>query len=430
MVDRSNNIDIFFRNGLREYEVLPPPEVWENIRPSLSERAKTRNFLRIAALVSILVSLTAAAVWFTRSISGDIAGLALSMNQEIIPEGFYVSPVQSQRPVTGIPTVPAQNDKPGETAITEPILLDIINPASFSSDMIASGNDENHLVSNLKLIPSNTIRYSVPTNTFSEPLKPEVKSQSSNNWTIAAMASPEYYSSITSGQIATDLAKTEKSILSYSGGMGISYKINKRVSVQSGIIYSSIGQQVTGISSYAGFSKYNSAKGAGAFSVETSSGTIVTTNQNVFLRDDISGRVATQYTSNAFDPVKANLSYVNNSVTQDFNYLEIPVMLRYKAVDRAIDVNFMGGLSYNMLVGNSVFTTINGVKMQVGKTEGLNTFNLSSALGLGLEYNLSGKISLNLEPIFRYYLTPFGNIQGATVHPYSFGVLSGLSYKF
>jgi hypothetical protein len=83
-----------------------------------------------------------------------------------------------------------------------------------------------------------------------------------------------------------------------------------------------------------------------------------------------------------------------------------------------------------MLVDNSAFTYVSGVKYSIGKTDGLSNVNFSSSLGLGFEYNFSGKISLNLEPTFRYYLTPLGGLVGSSIHPYSFGVFSGLSYKF
>jgi len=41
MVDRGANIDIVFRNGLKDFEVMPPPEVWENIQPSLKVKPTT-----------------------------------------------------------------------------------------------------------------------------------------------------------------------------------------------------------------------------------------------------------------------------------------------------------------------------------------------------------------------------------------------------
>jgi hypothetical protein len=60
----------------------------------------------------------------------------------------------------------------------------------------------------------------------------------------------------------------------------------------------------------------------------------------------------------------------------------------------------------------------------------MNTIIFSSTLGMGMEYNFSGNLSLNLEPTFRYYINPFNNIPGMSIHPYTFGIFSGLSYKF
>jgi hypothetical protein len=108
----------------------------------------------------------------------------------------------------------------------------------------------------------------------------------------------------------------------------------------------------------------------------------------------------------------------------------MPFILRYKMIDRSIDFNLIGGVSYNLLVNNSVYTYVNGSKYPVGETGGLNPFMLSSSLGMGMEYNLTQKISLNLEPMFRYYLNPFSEAPGIKTHPYSFGVFSGLSFRF
>ncbi|TAL60535.1 MAG: hypothetical protein EPN88_15805, partial [Bacteroidetes bacterium] len=131
-----------------------------------------------------------------------------------------------------------------------------------------------------------------------------------------------------------------------------------------------------------------------------------------------------------FDPKKASLQPINNNLHQNFSYLELPVIMRYKFVDKVIDLNLIGGVSYNMLVSNSVFTLLDGVKYPVGKTEGLNPISLSSTVGVGMEYNFSKKLSLNLEPTIRYYLNPFNQTTESKVHPYSFGIFSGVSYKF
>jgi hypothetical protein len=108
----------------------------------------------------------------------------------------------------------------------------------------------------------------------------------------------------------------------------------------------------------------------------------------------------------------------------------MPFMLRYKLIDKNIDFNLIGGLAYNFLINNNVHTVIDGSKYYIGKTEGLNPILVSSSMGMGIEYTISDKFSLNLEPTFRYYLSPFGDATGVKTHPYSFGVFSGLSFKF
>jgi opacity protein-like surface antigen len=207
--------------------------------------------------------------------------------------------------------------------------------------------------------------------------------------------------------------------------VALSYRINKRFSVQSGIYYSNIGQELSGISSYSGFGKYNDSKSSG-FSVISASGTIYTDNDDVFLLDNNS---QTKY-SNDFDPVKAELQYIDNSLRQSFNYLELPVVVRYKVVDKTLDFNIIGGVSSNVLVSNTVSAGSTGNKHKIGGTDGLNMLTFSSSLGMGMEYNLSEKLSMNLEPVFRYYINPFGAIPGMNIHPYSFGVFSGISYRF
>jgi len=40
MDEREANIDVVFRNGLKDYEVLPPPEVWDKISPAVLEQQR------------------------------------------------------------------------------------------------------------------------------------------------------------------------------------------------------------------------------------------------------------------------------------------------------------------------------------------------------------------------------------------------------
>src|SRR5512133_2041606 len=57
MDERGANIDLLFRKGLKDYEVLPPQDVWDKIQPAVS---KTRGliYFRAAAAVAIIASLS------------------------------------------------------------------------------------------------------------------------------------------------------------------------------------------------------------------------------------------------------------------------------------------------------------------------------------------------------------------------------------
>jgi hypothetical protein len=255
----------------------------------------------------------------------------------------------------------------------------------------------------------------------------------SARWSISALATPTYYGTINTGSdaLSKQIKASEQSIVSYIGGVALAYQLNKRFSIQSGLFYSSMGQEVSGINSFAGFQKYVNTKGGPNFEVVTSNGTIYTTNPDVFLlAENNSKRIITNYNNDVFDPQKASLNYVNNTMKQTFSYLELPVFLRYKIIDRTIDFNLIGGLSYNLLIDNSVYTVIDGTKYAIGTTGGMNMFSISSSVGMGMEYKFSDKLSLNLEPTFRYYMNTFTTSSGSSFHPYAFGIFSGLSYKF
>jgi hypothetical protein len=441
MVSKGANIDLLFRNGLKDYEVLPPAEAWNNILPVIRKKQKPVILLRSAAVIAVLLSISFLAYRWSREISTSFQNPVVALNEESVrkPDNRLSARNMDRTPVSGnLTREKNQNDLNSNQTI--------VNEISDAENIEAS--DLNLITEDIYLTEKDNLRIpsiiqAVPRLTYNtENINPgieslnkldyEVQKEKINRWSVTAMASPTYYlrPELNSSEIANQINSSEQSKISYSGGVSFAYKISRKLSIQSGFYYSSIGNKVDGISSFAGFRQYDYTKGDHNFEVLTSSGRIYTENADVFLLDYSGDRVLTRYTNDVFDPAKANLSYINNSLYQNFSYLEMPVILRYKVIDRSIDFNLIGGLSYNLLVNNTVHTVIDGSRYNIGKTAGLNPFMVSSSMGMGIEYSLSEKLSLNLEPTFRYYLNPFGEISGLKSHPYSFGVFSGLSFKF
>jgi hypothetical protein len=440
MDDRGANIDVVFRNGLKDYEVLPPADVWDKIRPAVRKNQKPVIILRAAAMITVLISLSFLAYKWSVNLSGGPRNFTFAFNPESDYQGVLVPQSNVYRKAV-IPVVARQEQdnviQYAPTDVSIPVTSD--DQVSRVSNTIEPENGPSLKGGQLRskegiLAVNKNYKGQYATASFlTEPVSDVPGKAENERWTIAALVSPTYYSGINSDHNALTslLVSKEQPIVSYSGGVAFAYKINKRFSVQSGLYYSSLGNELSGISSYSGFYIYDKTKGDHNFEVLTTNGTVYTSNSDVFLIDKISAaRISTRYTSDVFDPTKANLKYIDNSLIQNFSYLELPLFVRYKLVDKTIDFNVIGGLSSNFLVNNAVYSSLNGEKYQVGKTEGMNPITFSSSLGMGMEYSFGKNLSLNVEPTFRYYLNPFTGTAGLRVHPYSFGIFSGLSYKF
>ena len=104
-------------------------------------------------------------------------------------------------------------------------------------------------------------------------------------------------------------------------------------------------------------------------------------------------------------------------------------MLSYKLIDKKVDFNIMGGMSYSLLLDNEVYAVSDGSVIPIGSMEDLAGILLSSSFGMSLNYSLSDNFSLNLEPSIRYFLNSDGTLS-ATNNPFTFGIFSGVYYKF
>lgn len=435
MANGDANIDLLFRNGLKDLEVLPPVKAWNNILPVIRRKQRPVIILRTAALIAVLLSLSFIGYWWNRGLNSNVEIPLIAMGDESVqPRENVMRPATDRKLPSNrflqvkdngiLNKVDSTIIEAGNTVTDDPDFVTENNYLLIGVDLTAPG----------KVIPLPESRFEPGINTdysVIDQFTSDLPKRKTDRWSVMAMASPTYYlrSMTGSNNLSEQISSSEQSQISYSGGVAFAYNITRRLSIQSGVYYSAIGHEVSGINSFAGFRPFDYTKGDENFKVLTSSGLIFANNADVFLLDKMGDRVLTRYTNDIFDPAKANLSYISSSLHQNFSYLEMPVILRYKLIDKNIDFNLIGGLSYNLLVNNTVHTIMDGSRYSVGTTA-LNSFMVSSSLGMGMEYNLNEKFSLNLEPTFRYYLNPFGLIPGIKANPYSFGIFSGVSYKF
>lgn len=436
MFEREPNIDIVFRNGLKNLEVLPPADVWDNIPPMPVRQSRLRIISGIAAGVATLVSLSLLATWYVRNNSTPL------LLSEVTAPGRDIRDVSLDIAKAAPVTRPAEArivNLPATTAPSEPAGL---------SDMPAMEEAPTELIAYADL-PERDVLPDEPVQLFSDEITiinagrfegagenlkttlPDLKgAKADQRFLLGASLSPAMGFS-RSGDDArlAELINSEKSRPAYTTGVSVAYRISDRLSIQSGIGLSSIGQTISDVAVYAGLSDYYSVKSSYLYSVETAAGLILAGNTDLYLADS-KARVGTLIPGNMADPSKYRLTQVGSDIQQVFRYLELPVMIRYKLIDRKVGLNVSGGVAYGFLVDNSAYTGEGSDLIRIGHTEGVSNFNLSSQLGLGMEYNISHKLIFNLEPVFRYYVTPLSEISGSLYKPYSVGFSSGFFFKF
>lgn len=229
--------------------------------------------------------------------------------------------------------------------------------------------------------------------------------------------SPNYGSNAASGNQdpEADYNNTEEALNSYAGGLNIDYNFSGNWSFQSGMYFSRIGQvNSDGLQ----FDAKNNELILS--SISTSTGNI-----NVII-----DRVPENVRKITSPKDTIDMSGVENvRIVQNFDLLEIPFLLRYKILNRKLSMSFSGGLSPAYLLDNSTYLELEDRKYDVGNSGNLNSMIFNTSLGLGIEYLFTDKLSISLEPTFKYSLNPINNNSDFSYHPYSFSWFTGIRLK-
>lgn len=252
----------------------------------------------------------------------------------------------------------------------------------------------------------------------------------SNKWSIRGQFSPllayrELKKNISGDDYSTGTnmsskhyENVESQIASFSGGLDVNYKLNKKWEVQSGIYYSQYGQVNNDV--YA-FSNNNEP-----WVFRTSNGSIQINSETIC--KELSYKPTIKDSTTVFDVSIANFS--NSEIKQKFEYIELPLIFKYVVFDKKFGFQIFGGISPGFLVGNNAYFKSDNNNIDLGKTNNINSIIYNSIIGLGLNYSISKKISFNFDPTFKYSLSPINSGGDFKTYPYYLGFFTGFTYKF
>lgn len=233
------------------------------------------------------------------------------------------------------------------------------------------------------------------------------------SWYIKPQISPVFYGNMASGSAVDDgLAQNSgQGEVDLSYGLNVGYQVSKKVKIRTGINRVNLNYTTNDLftlpgSDVAALANVNSADGVIA--------SVVTSQQLDNLVD-----------SNQFGRQEA----IASDLRQSIGFIEFPLEVEYKLLDKKFAINIIGGASTFLLNDNSLDVINTQGTTTIGEANNINDLSFSTNVALGFDYSLTERFLLNLEPSFKYQLNTFES--GTTdFQPYFFGIYTGFIFKF
>ncbi len=469
---KDTNLDDLFREKLRNYELNPPVGLLENVQAGVEGVRKRRKlfYWRVSAVAAALL-LAFVAGWQFNSRNDRATGLPALVNRETVsgkaaqtisqPEGKPAAALADANSITAVNSSAAvqnaftKNNPTSGSPVAKSILTatpetklastdgpELLKPLKSLYRFLEQTKAENEL--------QETKAEEARAERFEQTIDQQIMDQNQKKflaentirergrWLVGAQATPAYSvdrSSHSRVYASNMINSSSVNPVDLAGGISVEYKTGKRLSVQSGIYYSGIGQS-SGNSS--GRQRDNLAyanPGSGYFNTPVN----IDAATNKVMMNSSAGVIELNGVppSIVLGTSLADHSLVSNAVMlsdvqfiQNFEYLEIPVYLRYTLIDARFGLEMLGGFSSNFLIGNETYLQNSTGRSLVGSTQDMQTLNYSGTFGVGLRYRLSKHVFLNVEPRVKYFLNSLNSNSSVNYKPYTFGIYSGVSYEF
>jgi len=200
---------------------------------------------------------------------------------------------------------------------------------------------------------------------------------------IGILGSPDYSNLNVSGKdkgFINSFNDMKSSKMSYSGGIGLLYRINNLVAIESGLFYSNKG-----------------------FTLK-------------FILRTIEP-----------DPLYPDGSTIKHRY--NFHYLDIPLKVNIYLLKKNVQLFLSGGIAGNVLLNAKEVTKIQNRKYAFSNTSYYQSFGVSMLASVGVDLPLSSKTSVRIEPIFRRSITRANKDGEIKWYLYNTGLNLGLYYK-
>ncbi|MBW6535388.1 MAG: outer membrane beta-barrel protein [Mariniphaga sp.] len=470
-------MDKIFREKLENFSEEPPAFVWDNIQANLSgqKRRKRQAWYSWSAVAALLLLAFIAGWYFNESSDRVIPQVAKT--EQVIP----VENNNAEEKITSV--TEKENTETEQESLKNDIFLADANrkettpqwpeESKFDSETeeenvsgieIPDGN-ETVTLAGLSIIPPKEtadIEWEEGEPNLMQKEKIRVESakgifsweqrvihenaqhfssaaKENRGWKLGMNVSPGYssYSAKHGSVYASNMTyEANEGNANLSGGLSVQYKTGKRISIESGVYYAQNGQQTGSSPQFYG----NRSQMDYAFAPADKNyfNTAVSLSGSQMAMNSTAGIIEFKGLPKGAE-IAANLEsagmYGNSLLTsgelsQVFDFVEIPLYLRFLLIDRKMDVELVGGVNAGLVVGNNAFIDNEFGVQNIGKTRDISPVNVSGTVGVGLSYVLGKNLSVAVEPRINYYLNSINRNPEVDFRPYRIGVYTGLYYEF
>lgn len=466
-----NKIDQLVRDASKKFTASPPPELWDNIVNASSDKKPTygvhRTILQWSALAASLIIAFFMGYLFSLEKNNTKNEHFFSLQQQNLTierntdKGYYNTPYFMNQLfccTISLPQISSPAIRENHLAQTSHLFTDNLSAineiiidddreqtSSFSTTNTAISQLTHHNTASIpisspkQLLPIRKQHFDSsyagliksPSDRYTYDNSPEEKAKK-DRWSLLVLAAPgQSYTStqgsvqkvIPSGSFGNGNNSTESNLFAYSGGIGMNYKLTHKLSVQSGIQYTAYHQTNSDALLYnpspgTRTNEYRAVTSAGRVTINTSSIQSNKIPKPVLPSADTIGPGDVDYFLNRY------------TIDQQMQYMEIPFIVQYKALDKKISVEIEGGINTGILVSNKVRLSNNDQAPKNASNSDLNNIIYHGVMGIGVSYKLSEKIKLYLTPTYRIALTPLNNTPGYKNRPSSLLWNTGFRYTF
>jgi len=475
MLNENKNIDQLFQEKLGDYEKTPPTFLWTNIQGGLNAHRRIHRItiFKSVGVAAALILAFLAGWWMTnpdnkgairqepfaeqRNVSTDPSNPSSGITGNLPDESFTSTTRPSElRPKESRPTsanhaslasfaantsfmdksLDTMAPKSGELELfeTEKEFLDELNNnfkvVKKLTDWIATIKKDS--LTNIKKNSEGAINDLFKNNTSKKPVEMAMNNPVRNDgrWSLKAEFAPVFNNQAQSSRPGAELfsngaqnSKPQETITNntFSGGMVAGYKVGRRLIIKSGLVYNNIRQTTRNID-FMGVNNFFNVPGNSTMA-STPAGQVSLKKMGNVRQE------ATVMNSNyQLDNIVTNP--VSNELKQDIEFIEIPLQATYKLIDSKFSAGITGGISSNILIGNSAILSENGEKISAGETANMRNVVYSSAVGIEMGYELTNRITLTVEPRLKHFINSLSTSRAVNYKPYQVGIVTGLTYSF